>query len=92
MSGSVRLVSGEQLSPYVDGIRAVYADAFGAPPWHEEPALAHTCLIRLAQDARRPGFLAALALDRGAVLGFATGWTTPRRSRPAAATPRRPPP
>lgn len=77
MTERVRLVTGEQLSPYAEGIRAVYADAFSAPPWHEDPALADTYLIRLAEDAHRPGFLAALTLDRDAVLGFATGWITP---------------
>ncbi|MFI0976945.1 GNAT family N-acetyltransferase [Streptomyces sp. NPDC021093] len=34
-------------------------------------------LDRLVGDVRRPGFVAALATDGDAVLGFATGWTTP---------------
>ncbi|MFH8572585.1 GNAT family N-acetyltransferase [Streptomyces sp. NPDC017993] len=77
MAGGVRLVAGERLAPYADGIRAVYADAFGAPPWREDPALAETYLARLAEDTRRPGFLAALAFDEGTIVGFATAWTTP---------------
>ncbi|MFJ9469093.1 GNAT family N-acetyltransferase [Streptomyces caniferus] len=78
MAGGVRLVVGEGLASYADDIRAVYADAFGSPPWREDPVLADAYLARLAQDSRRPGFLAALARDEsGTVLGFATAWATP---------------
>ncbi|MGK5627881.1 N-acetyltransferase family protein [Streptomyces sp. URMC 123] len=62
---------------YAAGVRAVYADAFGAPPWQEDEARADDYLARLAEDAARPGFLAALALAGDTVLGFATAWTTP---------------
>ncbi|WP_407555254.1 GNAT family N-acetyltransferase [Streptomyces sp. Pv4-95] len=77
MAGVVRAVSGRQLESYADGIRTVYADAFGGPPWAEGPTPADGYLLRLADDVRRPGFRAALALDEGTVLGFATAWTTP---------------
>ena len=73
----VRTVPGERLPPYYDGVREVYADAFGSPPWEEDPAMADAYLDRLASDAGRPGFTAALAVDGGAVLGFAVAWTTP---------------
>ncbi|MDT0341280.1 GNAT family N-acetyltransferase [Streptomyces sp. DSM 44938] len=61
------------------GIREVYVETFCAPPWDEEPACADAYLERLARDAARPGFTAALARDGdGTVLGFATAWTTER--------------
>lgn len=75
----VRVLDGEGVGAYADGIRRVYADAFSGPPWHEDdPAAARRYAERLATDAARPGFTAALALDAdGAVNGFATAWTTP---------------
>ncbi|WP_236238990.1 GNAT family N-acetyltransferase [Streptomyces sp. CC228A] len=77
MAVVVRAVSGEQLPVYAEGVRAVYADAFGGPPWGEGPERADAYLERLADDVHRPGFTAALALDGGTVLGWATAWTTP---------------
>ncbi|MFJ3904813.1 GNAT family N-acetyltransferase [Streptomyces sp. NPDC090025] len=79
----VRTVSGEELLGYGDGLRAVYADAFGGPPWNEGPDGADAYLERLADDVRRPGFSAAVALDGEGdvgdvgVVGWATAWTTP---------------
>ncbi|MYW09015.1 GNAT family N-acetyltransferase, partial [Streptomyces sp. SID2563] len=66
-----------------DGIRQTYAEAFAGPPWHEDPEQADGYVHRLAEDAARPGFRAALALDgdpekpdAASVVGFATAWTT----------------
>ncbi|MFJ7629400.1 GNAT family N-acetyltransferase [Streptomyces sp. NPDC097595] len=66
-----------------DGIRQTYAEAFAGPPWHEDPEQADGYVRRLAEDAARPGFRAALALsgdpenpDAASVVGFATAWTT----------------
>ncbi|MFC8224452.1 GNAT family N-acetyltransferase [Streptomyces sp. NPDC057287] len=73
----VRLVEGGSLPEYADGIRQVYAEVFSAPPWNEDPSGGARYVERLASDAGRPGFTAALALDEGAVSGFATAWTTP---------------
>ncbi|MFF0072122.1 GNAT family N-acetyltransferase [Streptomyces sp. NPDC005494] len=74
----VRMVDGASLPVYADGIRRVYADVFSAPPWNEGPAAASAYVRRLAADAERPGFTAALALAPDtAVRGFATAWTTP---------------
>ncbi|MEE1739355.1 GNAT family N-acetyltransferase [Streptomyces sp. BE147] len=77
MTPQVGLVTVEALRGYAEGVRAVYAEAFSAPPWHEDPEAADGYLERLAQDAARPGFTAAVALDGEAVTGFATAWTTP---------------
>lgn len=77
MPPQVRVVGGTDLLTYGDGVRAVYADAFGAPPWREGPEQADAYLRRLASDVARPGFVAALALDGRSVLGWATAWTTP---------------
>ncbi|WP_073224048.1 GNAT family N-acetyltransferase [Streptomyces sp. NBRC 110465] len=77
MSALVRRVSGSRLLTYADGVRAVYADAFGSPPWDEGPDRAVACLRRLGGDVDRPGFTAALALDGDTVVGWATAWTTP---------------
>ncbi|MEV5200049.1 GNAT family N-acetyltransferase [Streptomyces sp. NPDC053720] len=74
---TVRRVSGKRLLAHADGVRAVYADAFGGPPWNEVPDRAAAYLERMADDTRRPGFTAALVLDGNAVLGWATAWTTP---------------
>lgn len=73
----VRTVDGAGVPAYADGIRRVYADVFSAPPWNEDPATATLYAERLASDAARPGFTAALALDADTVTGFATAWTTP---------------
>ncbi|MFJ8920144.1 GNAT family N-acetyltransferase [Streptomyces sp. NPDC102415] len=81
----VRLVEGASLPSYADGIRQVYADVFSEPPWNEDPSAGDRYVERLAADATRPGFTAALALGEGsegsfaegAVGGFATAWTTP---------------
>ncbi|MFE4450257.1 GNAT family N-acetyltransferase [Streptomyces sp. NPDC056796] len=73
----VRPVEGGRLPAYADGIGRVYADAFSAPPWNEDPASGARYAARLADDAARPGFTAALALDGDTVGGFATAWTTP---------------
>ncbi|MGY3682703.1 N-acetyltransferase family protein [Streptomyces sp. TE33382] len=77
MSSQVGLVTEEALRGYGEGIRAVYAEAFSAPPWYEDPEEADDYLERLAEDAARPGFTAAVALDGETVTGFATAWTTP---------------
>ncbi|WP_058041165.1 hypothetical protein [Streptomyces roseifaciens] len=77
MPARVRRVSGADLHGYTDALRAVYADAFGGPPWAEGPEHADAYARRLADDVRRPGFTAALALDGDTVLGWATAWTTP---------------
>lgn len=60
----VQPVSRAEVMAYADGIRRVYAEAFAEPPWHEDPAMADGYVERLAEDTRRPGFVAALALSR----------------------------
>ncbi|MFJ8883874.1 GNAT family N-acetyltransferase [Streptomyces sp. NPDC102402] len=74
----VRLVGSGSLPAYADGIRRVYSDVFSAPPWNEDPSAGGEYTERLAADAGRPGFTAALGLDGDTVSGFATAWTTPR--------------
>lgn len=82
MTGAVvRPVPGVELLWYTQGLRAVHADAFGGPPWREGPERADAYLERLAEDIHRPGFAAALALDRHTVVGWTTAWTTPAPSR-----------
>ncbi|MFI8371937.1 hypothetical protein [Streptomyces sp. NPDC085466] len=46
MTVAVRAVSGERLLTHADGVRAVYADAFGGPPRHEGPERADAYLAR----------------------------------------------
>ncbi|MEU2657194.1 hypothetical protein ABZ615_17900 [Streptomyces sp. NPDC007325] len=87
MTVAVRAVSGERLLTHADGVRAVYADAFGGPPWHEGPERADAYLERPAGDTHRPGFTAALALDGDTVVGRATARTTPHGT-PAPRLPR----
>lgn len=77
MAVSVRVLRGEQLLPHSDALRTVYAEAFRAPPWHEDEERVAQFLIRLGEDVRRPGFTAAIALDGTEIAGFTTGWTTP---------------
>ncbi|MEU9861471.1 GNAT family N-acetyltransferase [Streptomyces sp. NPDC047971] len=77
MTALVRQVHGNGLLAYADGVRAVYADAFGSPPWGEGPERAAAYRRRLDGDVDRPGFTAALALDGDTVVGWATAWTTP---------------
>lgn len=76
----VRKAGADEVLAHRDGVRRTYAEAFAGPPWHEDPALADGYVERLAEDAVRPGFAAALALSgegAGTVVGFATAWTTP---------------
>ncbi|RAJ34587.1 acetyltransferase (GNAT) family protein [Kitasatospora sp. SolWspMP-SS2h] len=74
----VRLLPPGELLDAAAQVRAVYAAAFGGPPWHEPAQRADAYLERLAQDALRPSFTAAAATSPdGRLLGFATAWTTP---------------
>ncbi len=74
---TVRRVSGAELLARQDGIRRVYTEAFTGPPWNEDVAAVERFLRGLAEEAPRPGFVAALAFDGEAVTGLATAWTTP---------------
>ncbi|KPC84944.1 GNAT family N-acetyltransferase [Streptomyces sp. NRRL S-4] len=74
----VRLIEGGSLPAYADRIGQVYADVFSSPPWNEDRSTGALYVERLAADAGRPGFTAALALEADTVGGFATAWTTPR--------------
>ncbi|MGV9988043.1 GNAT family N-acetyltransferase [Streptomyces olivaceus] len=77
MTAAVRVVPGQRLLSYAAGVRGVYRDAFGRPPWNEDAGRADAYLDRLASDAGRPGFIAAVAVDGDTVCGWATAWTTP---------------
>ncbi|MGW1812950.1 GNAT family N-acetyltransferase [Streptomyces sp. NPDC002125] len=86
-------LDGAGVPAYADGMRRVYADVFSAPPWNEDPSEASRYAERLAADAGRPGFTAAVGLGAGSagdgsgsgsaaelpgtVAGFATAWITP---------------
>ncbi|MGW4652680.1 GNAT family N-acetyltransferase [Kitasatospora sp. NPDC004289] len=75
---TVRRAAPAELPGLAAGIRSVYAAAFGRPPWHEPAHKADDYLDRLAADADRPGFGAAVAVtEQGEPVGFATAWTTP---------------
>ncbi|MGA4843560.1 GNAT family N-acetyltransferase [Streptomyces sp. G45] len=76
MAAAVHRLPGPDLLAHRDGVRAVFAAAFAAPPWHTVPADADAYVDRLAGDLARPGFTAAVALDGTRVLGFATAWTS----------------
>lgn len=65
MTVEVRTVEAGELNRYADGIRNVYARAFSAPPWNEDPAGADSYAERLARDVLRPGFTAAVATAGG---------------------------
>ncbi|MCS0604229.1 GNAT family N-acetyltransferase [Streptomyces sp. LP11] len=73
----VHVVGGAGLEAHADALRAVYAEAFCAPPWDEDPARAEEFAGRLPASVRCPGFRAAVAVRDGEVLGFATARTTP---------------
>ncbi|MEU2263774.1 GNAT family N-acetyltransferase [Streptomyces sp. NPDC019645] len=72
----VRVLCGEDVLRHAGALRAVYVDAFCAPPWNEDEGKAAGFASRLPRDARRPGFAAAVAVAGPDVLGFASGWTT----------------
>ncbi|MGW1295006.1 hypothetical protein [Streptomyces sp. NPDC002533] len=78
MTTGIRTVQAGGVMRYADGIRDMYASAFAAPPWNEDPAEADAYAERLARDALRPGFTAAVATADGTVTGFATAWITPQ--------------
>lgn len=60
-------LDGAGVLAHADGIRRVYADVFSALPWSEAPSEAARYAERLAADAGRPGFTAAVGLGTGAV-------------------------
>ncbi|MFK4065465.1 GNAT family N-acetyltransferase [Streptomyces sp. NPDC029674] len=81
------MTGAELLARHAEGVRSVYAEAFGEPPWNEGPDEADQYLERrLAADVARPGFVAAVALGGGGhgagaegpprVIGFTVAWTT----------------
>jgi len=73
----VQVLRGDDVLARTEALRSVYVDAFGAPPCNEDEERAAEFAERLHQDARRPGFTAALAVAGRDMLGFASGWTTP---------------
>jgi GNAT superfamily N-acetyltransferase len=77
MGPEIRRVVGSRILRHRDGLRAVYAEAFTGAPWHEDDDAADRYVRRLASDAERPGFVAAVAEVGGEIAGFATAWTTP---------------
>ena len=66
----VRVVTAAELAAYAEGIRAVYADAFGGPRGTEGAGAGRCVPGAAGSDADRPGIPGAVALDEGAVLGF----------------------
>ncbi|NEB94318.1 GNAT family N-acetyltransferase [Streptomyces bauhiniae] len=74
---SILLFSGAELLGFDTALRSVYRDAFSGPPWNEGEAEADAFALRLTANARRPGFVAAVAVEEGLVGGFATARTTP---------------
>ncbi|GGQ79634.1 hypothetical protein GCM10010267_48230 [Streptomyces griseorubens] len=77
MTTDVRVHRDAGLPTHAESLRAVYVDAFSAPPWREDEARAAEFVPRLSADVRRPGFADATAVRDGEVVGFATAWTTP---------------
>ncbi|MER8222576.1 GNAT family N-acetyltransferase [Streptomyces sp. NPDC094143] len=73
---TVRVLHGEDVLAHVDALCSVYVDAYCVPPWDEDEEKAAEFAARLLLDARRPGFTAAVGLEGGDVLGFASGRTT----------------
>lgn len=68
------LTGGSLLDEVVD----VYRAAFVPPPWNETPDQVAAFRERMPGEAQRPTFRMAVARSSdGAVLGFATTWTTP---------------
>ncbi|MEU1194708.1 GNAT family N-acetyltransferase [Streptomyces sp. NPDC005813] len=76
-SHAMHVFKGSELLAHADALRAVYVDAFCAPPWNEDEEKAEEFTERLREDVHRPGFTAVIAVQDGEVLGFATAWTTP---------------
>ncbi|MFG2474926.1 GNAT family N-acetyltransferase [Streptomyces fagopyri] len=74
---SIRVFRGTSVLAHTAALRAVYADAFCAPPWDEGEERAAVFAARLPADVRRAGFTAALSFTGQEVTGFATAWTTP---------------
>ncbi|MFH0521126.1 GNAT family N-acetyltransferase [Streptomyces sp. M41] len=76
MDVDIRVCAGAELLACADALRAVYADAFCAPPWDEDERRATEFADRLPANARRGGFTAVTAVRGGEIVGFATAWTT----------------
>ncbi|MER7679928.1 GNAT family N-acetyltransferase [Streptomyces sp. NPDC096934] len=73
---NIRLLTDDRLLAHTPALRSVYAEAFCAPPWNEDPRRAAAFAERLPLNARRPGFTAALAFAGRDITGFAIAWTT----------------
>ncbi len=62
----------------MDGVLAVYATAFGSPPWNESADRVAGYRTRAAAGATHEDFVLAVARSaEGRVVGFSTAWTTP---------------
>ncbi|MFJ3895388.1 GNAT family N-acetyltransferase [Streptomyces sp. NPDC090083] len=73
----IRVFTGTDFLAHTSTLHSVYLDAFCAPPWNEDTERAVEFVGRLPGNARRPGFIAALAFaGQEEVTGFATAWTT----------------
>ncbi|MFD5799837.1 GNAT family N-acetyltransferase [Streptomyces sp. NPDC127020] len=77
MTSGIRVHRGPGVLAHTEALRAVYVDAFCAPPWNEDEERATEVAARLRVDVGRPGFTAATAVRDGEIVGFATAWTTP---------------
>ncbi|KUM78345.1 GNAT family N-acetyltransferase [Streptomyces curacoi] len=77
MTTGLHVFRGPELLAHADALRAVYVDAFCAPPWSEDEQRATDFVHRLRANVRRPGFTAVTAVQGGEIAGFATAWTTP---------------
>ncbi|WP_461010325.1 GNAT family N-acetyltransferase [Streptomyces capparidis] len=73
--------TGTELLLLAEEVERVYAEVFSAPPWSKSGEGLAQFGRRLPEDARRPGFRAAVAGAPGRIDGFATGWTTQRPFR-----------
>lgn len=74
---ALRCLTGAELLARREDARRVYAEAFSGPPWSEDASAADRFVIRLANDANRPGFTAVGAFRNDRLVGLSTARTTP---------------
>jgi GNAT superfamily N-acetyltransferase len=72
----VRMPS-DRVGVYLDKLVELYAVVYAEPPYEEGPEQVAGFRAKLPEEAARPGFAAATAVDGVDLLGAAYGWTMP---------------
>ncbi len=77
MSVIYTILNGAATITYVAQLVDLYALVYAEPPYAEGPEQVAGFAAKLPEEARRPGFELAAAVDQTDLVGIAYGWTMP---------------